>query len=526
MFSRWFKKQTSAKKPSLSGVYNRPRVSLEIDSGCIKVVQMRLKRGGKIVVDKAAVCELKYFKFEEVPHIIAEFLKKNGINKRHVISCFPRNLSTIRFMNLPSTDAKELNEMVAFQAIKQVPYSKEDMIADYEVISLTHEGYSNVMIVIVRRNVICQHLDAIESAGFVTDRIDINSQAILRTYLFLKGLEEKTEEQPPDSPRPSPDIATAVALVDVDYTHTNIQIMNGDTLLFSRGIPLGVMHLILKEKKFQVESANINWQSELMDELSRSFAVFSREQSTVSIGKIVLSGGINNFHHIERNIRSRFLVPVEVLNLTEKIAGLAAFNGALKINDKEVSLMAPVGLLLPGYGRTIDMIPEDEKEHRKNRLRMAKAVVAASLLAGIILTGMFNFYVEISRKNAFITDLNNKLNEVAPKVKKLESMRTKISIIEGQVRQDRMSLDFLRELYRVIPDKICLTAFLYDESKYIVIKGTANTMADVFDLIPKLEESDYFEKVSSRGVKRRKVGDKEVVDFEIQCPLVREEAQG
>jgi Tfp pilus assembly protein PilN len=235
---------------------------------------------------------------------------------------------------------------------------------------------------------------------------------------------------------------------------------------------------------------------------------------------------VSNFHHIERNIRSRFQVPVEIFNITEKIPDLARFASNLTINDKEVSLMAAVGLLLPSNTRMIDMIPPEEKMRRKYRRRIATGIVASVLILGILICATVNFYTEITRKAEYINLLNSKISEISPQVQRLESMRLKINVIEQQVGKTRTSLEFLRELYRIIPPKINLSVFLYDESKYIIIKGTSTTMADVFDLIPKLENSPYFEKVSSRGVKRRKVGKKEVVDFEIQCPLIREEEHG
>jgi len=503
---------------------SKSHVAIEIDSGCIKAVQMTVKKNGSITIDRIAAEELKYFTYDEVPELLKEFLKKNGFKKREVVSCFPRNLTTIRFISLPSTDPKELVEMVNFQALKQIPYNKEDMIVDFEIESQNEDGYSNVLLAIAHKNIIYQHIDTIENAGIITKRIDINSQAILRSYLFLKNLAVPSPE-PQELPAKK-NIYTATALIDIDYTHTNIQIMSEDKLLFTRGITLGIIHLILKEKKFQIESANINWQSELMDELRRSLAVFSREQSEYVIDKIVLTGGISNFSQLERNISSRFQIPVEVFNLKERIPSLSKFEQNYKINGKEVSIMSPIGLLLPGKSKNIDMIPQEIKDQKKNSLRIAKFSLAAILFACILGISLFNFYMEINRKSEIINELKSRIDTLSPRVKKLEAMREKINIIRENIGDQVSSLDFLRELYVIIPEKIFIFGFLYDESKYIIIKGTANNMSEVFDLIPKLENSQYFEKVSSRGVKRRKVEDKEVVDFEIQCSLVKGEEQG
>jgi len=503
------------KKFNIPAEYKKSRIGLEIDSVCAKAVQLKLKKDATVVIEKMAVTELKYFIYDEVPAILKTFFKKNNFKVKNVISCFPRNLTMIRLLKLPSTDPKEIEEMVGFQAIKQIPYNREDMIIDYEVLSTDDEGYSNVMLSIAHRNVIYQHLDTIESSGLHTKRIDINSQAALRAYLYLKRLENKKNDEQAEK-------STCSALVNIDYAQTNIQIISGENLLFSRGISLGIMHLILKEKKFQTESANINWQSELMDELRRSFAVFSREQSGLFVDKIVLIGGYNNFKNIERNMSGRFQVPVEIFDLSNRVEGYGKFVSALRLNKKEISLLAIIGLLLPDRSRRLNMIPAEVKQKRKYYKRMAVSTVASLLVACLFIVGFINFYSEINRKSKYITQIKDRVEALSPRVSQLEMMREKINVIDEHMGAGVSCLDYLRELYVLIPDKISLAAFMFDETKYIVIKGTAENMSDVFELIPQLEESDLFEKVSSRGVKRRKVGKKEVVDFEIQCSLEKE----
>ena len=494
----------------------RSCIGLEIDSASIKAVQVCLKKNGAVLVEKIAVSELKYFSFDEVPDIIRAFLKEHGFKRHQVISSFSRNLSTIRFLHLPSVNPKELQEMVDFQSVKQIPYNREDMIIGYEIISHSDEGYSNVMLAITHRNVLFQHLEAVEGAGLNTQRIDINSQGIFRTYSYLADT-----EIPPVAPGET--VETAVVLIDIDYAHTNIQVIDGDNLLFTRAITLGINHLFLKEKKYQKDSANTNWQAELFEELFRSFAVFHREHKEYKLHKIVLCGGASNFPNIDQNISNRFNVPVELFSMTEKIESLKQFTTGLTINDKEVSILGVIGLLLPGTQQQLNLIPPQVKAARKRKRRLAKVCVAFMLLIGIGIVGAIKFYEAIDYKSRRITYLTQQVDALAPRVRRLETMRAKIDVIRDHFTGKRSSLDFLRELYVVIPEKIFLTIILYDETKYIVIKGTASNMSEVFDLIPTLENSEYFEKVSSRGVKRRKIGKKEVIDFEIQCLLIKDE---
>lgn len=518
-------RKNKPKKRRIPAHYFKRRMGIEVDSSCVKAVELHLKKDGTPVVDHIAVSELEYFKFDEATSLIRSFLRQHKFKQKQVVSCFPRSLSTFRFLDLPSTDRAEIEEMVAFQAIKQIPYSPEDMVVDYDIIKQTSDGYSTVMMIIAHKNVIYQNLDTLQDAGLVPDRIEVNSEAILRTYFHFQTLEDRSAHESGSGDQTSSGNKKdpAIALVDIDFTNTTIQIVQDSQVLFTRGITLGVMHLILKEKKYQAESANINWQSELVEELRRSFAVFARENETVAIEKIVLSGGVNNFHNIERNIHSRFHVPVEIFNLMTKLPALSNIKEKLTIHGKEISLTAPIGLMLPPRGRTIDMIPDEVRRQRRYRRRMAQLAVAATILLCMAASGAVTLYKEITYRSDMVKMYETEVNKISPKVQKLEVMRTKINVIEDQVGSDRTSLDFLREIYRIVPEKIYINAFLYDESKYIVFKGSAHAMADVFELVPMLENSSFFEKVTSRGVKKRQVGNKEIFDFEIQCSLIRTE---
>ncbi|MDV7389787.1 pilus assembly protein PilM, partial [Arthrospira platensis SPKY1] len=115
--------------------------------------------------------------------------------------------------------------MVDFQSMKQIPYNKEDMIVDYEIVSQGDEGYSNVLLSITHRNVIFQHLDTLEASGLTIERIDINSRGIFRAYRYFA-------QAPSDVPAPEGEPKTADALIDIDYAHTTIQVMDEDNLLF------------------------------------------------------------------------------------------------------------------------------------------------------------------------------------------------------------------------------------------------------------------------------------------------------
>ena len=80
-------------------------------------------------------------------------------------------------------------------------------------------------------------------------------------------------------------------------------------------------------------------------------------------------------------------------------------------------------------------------------------------------------------------------------------------------------MDVLRELYQGIPPKVSLSLFSFEADEKVTLKGSSPTMTEVLDLIPKLESSQLFRNVTVQYLNKRRVKDKEFVDFLIQLQL-------
>ncbi len=75
-----------------------------------------------------------------------------------------------------------------------------------------------------------------------------------------------------------------------------------------------------------------------------------------------------------------------------------------------------------------------------------------------------------------------------------------------------------------MPPQIYLALYTYEEDR-VDLKGTATVLSDVFKFVTILENSPYFQNVEVRYATKRKIGDQELVDFEISCPLSAKQAE-
>src|SRR3989338_9067091 len=142
-------------------------------------------------VTKASFRKLVEIK-EPVTVALAKIFKDLKLNTQGVIACIPRHLVTVRILEFPSTNPKDIRDMVSLQVGKQNPYSKEEIIYAYKTVSVAKEGYTKVMLVIARRNLVNARVEVLQKAGIEVEKVAMSSEG-----LFLwAGLAHRSEVSP------------------------------------------------------------------------------------------------------------------------------------------------------------------------------------------------------------------------------------------------------------------------------------------------------------------------------------------
>ena len=94
-------------------------------------------------------------------------------------------------------------------------------------------------------------------------------------------------------------------------------------------------------------------------------------------------------------------------------------------------------------------------------------------------------------------------------------MEKKIKLVKQYAGDKNSALAYVYELLRVCPDDITISSFSWEKERGFAIRGYAYQIPDVFSFVSALNETAVFESAQSRSTRRRKVKDKEIVDFEI-----------
>lgn len=465
-------------------------MAIQLDDYILKIMQGRATLKGWHI-DKSVIQNISGRSPEDAAGIIKDILHKLKIKKINTVLVIPRSLVTVRYLELPANNPNELKSMVDMQVVRQIPYTREEMVYDYHVLGLTQEGYTKVFLVIAHRDIISRHLGILEKSGIIPDSIELDSLAITELCKYVNAVSEK----------PS-------AVLDIDYAATNIIVIQGGVPTFTRAVSIGAMHLGGK-------AGDKDWVNEWTGEVNRSLTVFQREQA-VSIDRIMVLGDYNG--RFIPTITERLSRPASGFDLAPYLEGIPGVNKPA-VDTVEVSVSGLLGSIKEGINTSVNLIPPEVVNTKTLRQKRKSLTVTGLLIAGILGVSGLTLDKKIQDRKVYSDILDGRLKETNPEAKRLAMKKEQLALIRKQLSVSGTSLDLLRELYGIIPQKMSLNVFIYDDKEGVTIKGASPAMSEVFDLIPKLENSSFFENVKNRYATQRKIKGQELTEFHIDCSI-------
>lgn len=418
---------------------------------------------------------------------IRSALSKNKITKSYFIISFPRHLVTVKSVRLPTTSESEIRNMAELQAIKYLPYSREEIVVSYKIISMTPEGYSDILLVLVQRKLVNKYINIFRHAGISVEKIGLSSEGILNWYIRSGG-----EDKNP------------VGIIDVDLYHTHIQIAKGNNLLFTRSVAFDAS-AIDRDKNI------------LLREIKLSLDSYYKEKGE-NISRLIISGGEAYSKEVAGFLTTNMAMPCEIagqlgaLN-TEKSA--EQFLGKLK----DTSYNALLGLVTDSGNIEINLIPYDMLEKRKEDTAKRELAKSAILLLCIFVAFFGILEKKMIGKRLYLKNLEEKIKTIEPEVKRLSRLKESTELVNNQLMFKGSSIDVIREIYKVLPNDISLTLLEFDDKGKLLLRGTAKELSSVFNLLPILEKSVYFENAKINYATKRSFKQTEFADFEIVCQM-------
>lgn len=431
---------------------------------------------------------------------IRTFLRAHFFKPTDVVVLHPSYNLTSRILNLPSTDAKEIRDIIDLQAVKQTPYSREEITTGFRILESDPSGYSKVLLAISHRDLAASYYRAIEMAGFQARCIHIAIEGLRGWFEALRNRDPQKYDKP-------------MVLLDVDWSTTEFMLFQKGKLVFNRNISMGVRHLGETADKLP---------DDFLREIQRSLEGGQAELKDETISGVILSSMSPKGQGMTAHISRELNLPVE------NISSLNPFDAAIpKGVHKSLAQAACSFSSILGFGfdpnpAAINLIP-NQLETKKGLENRAKdlAILGTMMLALVTLLSIISFE-KIYKKDQYLRNLNSEHAQVAASAEDTERMIAKMQVAADQMSSGTYFLDVLYDVTEVLPSSLYLTSLQYQtKDSSLVVRGISDEMSSVFKLITTLEGTPHLEAVKTRNVAKRKVKDKEVVEFEISAMALR-----
>lgn len=518
-------------------------LAIDIGSTAIKYVVLE---GGRIV-DYGLKEIAEIF---DIPSILKELTRTSAPSL--VYSFVSGPAVSIRQAPFPKMNARELHDAILLRLDKYSPFTLDESILDFTVISDIREAgitRDNVMVIAARRDVVSEHIATFKKAGLEPTAISVVPFALAAAVKRFARF--KPEE--------------VVCLIDIGAQFTNIIFMRNQKLDLTRTITIagnamtealtvtmsteeGELALNVTEaeavkKQFGIPLPNSQEKlasgisvrhlvtlleptlTRLTAEINRSIDYYRREFTVARIDRLLLCGGGALLKNLKEYMESNIGIPTEIFdpfrshNLYKRDRPPTQGLGT--------RLIGALGLSFDSSA--IDLLPKELKNVRIRKSDVKKVVALAIIFIPILIvinvilsmqTAFQKRNVEVySRRLKALELVNAEYYDLKGDISDLETKQQALKKIVGTRSP---TIPILRQLSYIVPANIQIKTLSYTKEKGIKMTGLILDQPFLLDLdltqfMIQLEANPYFRSVKLLSKNRTTLQNEMVLEFDIAC---------
>ncbi len=339
-------------------------VGLDIGSSSVKLVELKDAKGGGYRLVKTgieplspeAIVDGAIMDASLVVDTVNRVISSLSVRNNDFATSLSGHSVIIKKISLPAMSSEELAESIRWEAEQYVPFDINDVNLDYVVLEPGGETM-DVLLVAVKKDKIGDYTSVITQAGKTPILVDVDAFAVQNAF----------EVNYPIEP------GRVVALVNIGASVTNVNILSGGNTIFWRDISFGgnqYTDAIQKQLSLGFEQADALKRGEpagehslqeilpilrsvsddLAQELQKTFDFFGATTSTEKIDQLFIAGGCSRVVNLDRQLKDRFGMPVEIMNPFRQIDVSSSAVSAQWLNENAPTLAVAVGLALRHIG--------------------------------------------------------------------------------------------------------------------------------------------------------------------------------
>lgn len=406
---------------------------------------------------------------------LSKAVKRLKISKIPIIASLPRQLMTVRVLELPSTDPEEIKDMVDLQLGKHTPYSKDEVVSDYTVVGAGREGYSRVMLAIAQRSVVRQRFYVLEEVGINVDRMSVSTEGLFRWAQSAIAAKYSSG---------------ATVIVDVDSAYTDLLVLGTEGMSFGRGISIGA-----KDFEQGKESARATF----VQEIRRSLESCRSELPSVDLARILVCGAAAGRALAER-LSGDLGLPVDSMDSLADMSKNGTGSFTEDVAAQSISLTSVLGMACAGTKLEVDLTPDSVKM-RKDLQRKARALtVFGMLVMTLLVCASFYAVIKVQLKGHRLEKLRKQRELLAPLAQDIEIRQRIVQIVRDHTDPRFSALSVIHEIHQAVPDGVLFEEMDVDlEVGRVRLTGSGSSRVDISTMVRNLERSSVLKDVQQEG---------------------------
>ncbi|QUL54522.1 pilus assembly protein PilM [Paenibacillus tritici] len=366
-------------------------VGISIEESAIRCVSLKKHKTWEVRKKKALplqpgmIVENQIADGESLLDILKPWVKKQGLRGVKVSLAIPPAQIIIRKMSIPSTNEKQLEQLVKLEVETGLHLPFENPVYDY-VTTSADENQSHLLVFAAPRKPIQDYIDTLEAAGLRVGSIEISATALARSIMLSQG-----------------EAFTETMLIHLEQSLMDIYMFREGNPVFIRTINVADLQAgrtepavipVQGEMEYRLEAAATHESAEehlspeqmleITAEISRmlNFYQYSLHDGSTRISNILITGtpGIRGqlYEELSQSLAEQEIIPLSL----DQLEAAAAGSQNQQLNSYRIATGAALGC----GGKHINLLPREDREAMLFPY-LAIALVGIWLL-GIVGTGI------------------------------------------------------------------------------------------------------------------------------------------
>jgi len=467
-------------------------IIFEIDDNYVKALW-----GGSVLgdvqVNGMVLRPLETATQEELNKVLLSIINEKEFRKsKPVVLCIPRHQTTLRNLKFPARDKKELDNIISLNLTQEVPYSREEIIYNYEVLDKNPTGFTNVLLCIIHRQTLVKQFSVLEKLNLYPDNILLSTSGLIKFLHKAKVVKVGETE--------------LKACVDIGDKFTDFFVFKENRILLSKSIDIGSSQLKEADKL-----------SKFIGELKQAMVVFPATRQE-NLSRFYIAGVKTRNVELEKELNDKFQIPVETINPLEAIKSLKGINDIGDIST-EVSVSAVLGTALEPMSTRFNFVLPEAKMRKNMRDIARNLFMTGGIVSYLIVLVLLGFIGKIHSRQVYLDKVSSEVMALEHKNGNVIEALEKIKAFERFTKPRDSFLYYYYELSKIAPPYITVERLIFVRGKEFSMIGKSTDMGEIFKFVRELNNAKIFGKVELRYSRKKTKGKTEFNEFDLMCHI-------